>query len=100
MSFFVMRGRYRNRDFGRTVLGGQPNPLEVSMRPIDDPADDELDDGPDRPRREPLGSPYAVPLGTLTAGAYVAITDQVQEHPQDVAGALPGPVAGAYGDSD
>ena len=71
------------------------------MRPIDDPADDGPDYGPERPRREPLGSPYAVPLGTLTAGAYVAITDQVQEQPQDAGGGIvPGPVAGPYGDGD
>ena len=70
------------------------------MRPIDDPADDGPEDDRAGLRREPLGSPYAVPLGTLTAGAYVAVTDQVQEQPQDVGGVLPGPATGAYGDSD
>lgn len=52
------------------------------MEPVDnDLPPDLVADGP--VRRQPAGSPYAVPLGTLTAGAYVAVTDQVQLQPDD-----------------
>ena len=70
------------------------------MRPIEDPLDDVPEDAPELLRRQPLGSPYAVPLGTLTGGAYVAVTDQVQEQPTDGGGIVSGPSVGGYADSD
>jgi hypothetical protein len=73
------------------VADRRANVREVHMTgPSDDPTDD-VPDGRDLPRREPLGSPYAVPLGTLTAGAYVAVTDHVHVQPQEPAAAVPGP---------
>jgi hypothetical protein len=70
------------------------------MSPTDPTGDpDDVPDGRDLPRREPLGSPYAVPLGTLTAGAYVAVTDQVHVQPQEPGAAVSGPAA-TYGDTD
>lgn len=40
------------------------------------------EDGPDgKPARQPLGSPFAVPLSALVAGAYVGTADQVTVHP-------------------
>lgn len=73
---------------------------EPDMRPDIDPPS-----GPERPARY---SPYAVPLSTLLAGAYVASTEQVQLQPvssppetlggHDLGGGADG--GGADGDGD
>lgn len=58
-----------------------------SQEPSGEPTDDLPFDLPeqavphDRKKAQPLGSPYAIPLGTLVAGAYVGVTDQVQTQP-------------------
>lgn len=76
------------------------------MDPVDELPEEPLLPGPDERARQPLGSPYAVPLSTLVAGAAVAAHDQVQLVPAVPADGMPadaGLVAlgpGGGGDSD
>lgn len=42
---------------------------------------DEDDDEDGQRPPQPAMSPYAVPLGTLVAGAYVGVSDQIQVQP-------------------
>lgn len=64
---------------------------------------DSLDEAP-RPRQAMTLNPYAVPLATLVAGAYVGVAEQVQLHPgssfADDVGAGFGLAADADGDGE
>ena len=61
-------------------------------------------DGSTLTRMEPRENRYAIPLGTLLAGAYVALPDQVEVHdvtaPPPLAGGYGVPIAGGGGDGD
>lgn len=68
----------------------------VEVGGVTDPEELDL---PDEVRDPFRTSPYAVPLSTLLAGAYVGVTDQVQLHPTSTPH-LEGGGAGVVGAAD
>lgn len=54
----------------------RPEDITIGGFEIVDP-----DEPTERRARTPAASPYAVPLSTLIAGAYVGATEQIEVHP-------------------